>query len=143
VARGSIWYLVADKGELRRTYRVSRIRDAAVLDTAGRRPADFDLAAHWERAASEFRDKLPRYYATFVAEPSVMPWVRYRGWRLEEETSSGERFRIRVRFDAEEEALQFALSFGPAIEVLEPALLRDRVIDAAAAVVRAAGGARR
>jgi predicted DNA-binding transcriptional regulator YafY len=32
-----------------------------------------------------------------------------------------------MRFDAEEEGLQFALSFGGDIEVLEPAALRDKV----------------
>ena len=53
-----------------------------------RRPYEFDLAAYWEHSASEFREKLPRYYATFLAEEPVMRWVRYRGWRLEEETAA-------------------------------------------------------
>ena len=78
VARGNAWYLVANKGDLRRTYRVSRILAAAVLDQPSRRPADFDLTEHWERAATEFRDKLPRYYATFIVDrdapdPSRIP----------------------------------------------------------------------
>ncbi len=71
-----------------RTYRVSRISRAEVLDQACRRPHEFDLAAYWEHSAIEFREKLPRYYATFLAEEPVMRWVRYRGWRLEEETEA-------------------------------------------------------
>jgi predicted DNA-binding transcriptional regulator YafY len=131
VARGSTWYLIAIRdGELR-TYRVSRMRQAETLDQPASRPADFDIAAYWERSATEFREKLPQYHGVFLAKPSVMPWIRYRGWRLEEETPQGELVRVRLRFDAEPEALQFALSFGADVELLEPAELRARVRDAA------------
>jgi len=97
-------------------------------------PADFDLAAYWERSAAEFREKLPRYYATFLASPAVMRWVRYRGWRLEQETVEADRVRVRLRFDAEEEAVQFALSFGGEIEVIEPHELRAKVLAGALAI---------
>jgi predicted DNA-binding transcriptional regulator YafY len=135
VAKGSTWYLVANVDDEPRTYRVSRISEAAILDQPGTRPADFDLAAYWERSAAEFREKLPRYYATFLASPAVMRWVRYRGWRLEQETAEGERIRVRLRFDAEEEAVQFALSFGGDIEVIEPHELRAKALAGALAIV--------
>jgi predicted DNA-binding transcriptional regulator YafY len=135
VARGSAWYLVADKGDQRRTYRVSRILAAAVLDQPSRRPSDFDLADHWERAATEFRDKLPRYYATFLAEPAALPWVRYRSRRVEQETAEGDRVRVRMRFDVADEALQFALALGAMLEVVEPAELRERVLAVARSLV--------
>jgi len=138
VAKGSTWYLVARVERLQddlRTYRVSRIREAAILERPANRPAGFDLAAYWERSAAEFRDKLPRYYATFLASRAVMQWVRYRGWRLEEETADGQGVRVRLRFDAEEEALQFALSFGGQIEALEPPELRAKILAGAQAIV--------
>lgn len=139
VAKGSTWYLVAQsEGELR-TYRVSRIADVAMLDAAARWPEEFELASYWERSREEFRQALPRYYVTFRADPGVMRWVRYRGWRVEEEVEDGDRVRVRVRFDAEEEARQFALSFGAAIEVLEPAELRAAVVAAAREVVERYG----
>jgi predicted DNA-binding transcriptional regulator YafY len=130
VARGSVWYLVASRDDELRTYRVSRMRDATLDEQQSSSPANFDLAAYWESSTVEFRERLPRYYATFLVAPSVMRWARYRGWRLEEEHAEGDRVRIRVRFDAEEEALQFALSFGADIEVIEPEL-RDKVLEAA------------
>ena len=135
VARGSAWYLVSDKGDQRRTYRVSRIRGATVLDEQSRRPADFDLADHWERAATEFRDKLPRYYATFLVEPEALPWIRYRGKRVEQETVEGSHVRVRMRFDVEYEALQLALALGAMVEVVEPADLRERVLGVAKVLV--------
>jgi len=131
VARGSVWYLVAWRNDELRTYRVSRIRDAVLDEQPSTRPANFDLATYWESSTVEFRERLPRYFATFLVAPSVMRWARYRGWRLEEEHEEGSRVRIRVRFDAEEEALQFALSFGADIEVVEPPELRDKVLETA------------
>src|SRR5690242_11466596 len=135
VAKGSTWYLIAHVDGETRTYRVSRMREAAALDQPAALPSDFDLAAYWERSAAEFREKLPRYYATFRANPSVMRWIRYRGWRLEEEAPEGEFIRVRLRFDVEEEAVQFALSFGGAVEVIEPEILHEKVLDGACAIL--------
>lgn len=131
VARGSVWYLVASRGGELRTYRVSRIRDATLDERESLERDDFDLAAYWETSTLEFRERLPRYCATFLVAPSVMRWARYRGWRLEEEQEEGSRVRIRMRFDAPEEALQFALSFGADAEVIDPPELRGKVLEAA------------
>jgi len=136
VARGSTWYLIAVRDTELRTYRVSRIKEPEILDIPARRPLDFDLAEYWKRSAAEFREKLPQYRATFLAKPSVMRWVRYRGWRLESEEQEGSLVRIQVRFDAEEEALQFALSLGPDVEVLQPIPLRDKTREAASNILR-------
>lgn len=140
VARGSTWYLIAGKsiegtsGELR-TYRVSRIRNPRILDERASRPEDFDLATWWERSAAEFRSRLPQYHATFLASPAAMRWVRYRGWRLQEEQPLESSVRIRMRFDVEEEAVQFALSFGKDVTVVEPDSLRALVEQAAREMV--------
>lgn len=138
VAKGSTWYLVAQVGNETRTYRISRIREALVLESPAAYPPQFDLAAHWERSAAEFRENLPRYYATFLANHSIMRWIRYRGWRLEEQTLDGDRVRIRLRFDIEDEAVQFALSFGGDIEVIEPRDLGEKVRAGARAILSSA-----
>ena len=136
VAKGSAWYLVARVEGEARTYRVSRMSDAAALESPTELPPDFDLAEYWRRSASEFRDKLPRYYATFMADPSIMRRVRHKGWRLESETAEGSRIRVRLRFDVEEEALEFALGFGAAVEAIEPSDLRPTILAAAESIVR-------
>jgi predicted DNA-binding transcriptional regulator YafY len=154
IAKGSVWYLIAKPVILSavegsafkalvasadaepRTYRVSRIREVTTLDESSSRPPGFDLTTYWESSAAAFREQLPRYYASFRANPDIMRWVRYRGWRLEEERQDDDGVYIRVRFDADDEALQFALSFGDAIEVVEPPELRKKVIEAARAVMQ-------
>ena len=54
VAKGNCWYLVANTALGYRTYRVSRIVEATLLDRPCKRPANFDLANHWQKATSEF-----------------------------------------------------------------------------------------
>ncbi len=61
VAKGKVWYLVAGiEGEIR-TYRISRVQAATVLDEACERPADFDLGAFWGQSTADFVANLPRY----------------------------------------------------------------------------------
>ena len=136
VAKGSAWYLVAQVDGEPRTYRVSRMSGAPSSSSRPPRPGGFDLAQYWQRSAAQFREQLPRYFATFLAQPSVMRRVRYRGWRLESETPEKGGVRVRLRFDVEEEAIEFALGFGAAVEALEPFELRDKVTVAAEALLR-------
>ena len=135
VAKGNTWYLVARIEGEPRTYRVSRMSGAAVLDVAASPPGAFDLAEYWQRSAAEFREQLPRYYATFLAQPSVMRRVRYRGWRLESEIPEGDRLRVRLRFDIEDEAIEFALGLGASVEAVDPPELRGKVAAAAEALL--------
>jgi predicted DNA-binding transcriptional regulator YafY len=137
VARANRWYLVASKGDEQRTYRVSRIRAAEILAEPCARPEKFDLAAHWEASTNRFREHLPRYDATFLVSHHIMPWVCYRSWRVVEQVPVGDRFRVSMRFDAPEEARQFALAFGAELEVVEPPELREHVVASARAVIAA------
>jgi predicted DNA-binding transcriptional regulator YafY len=142
VARANRWYLIAAKGDERRTYRVSRIRSPQILAERCNRPKDFDLAAYWEASTNRFREHLPRYDATFLVTQHILPWVCHRSWRVLEQVPAGDRFRVTLRFDVPDEARQFALGFGAELEVLEPQELRDYVIATANAVAAAyAGGA--
>jgi predicted DNA-binding transcriptional regulator YafY len=139
VAKGATWYLIGRAAGEARTYRVSRMRNASVLDESAETENSFDLREYWERSISEFREKLPRYEAEFLIHSEAIRWVRYRGWRLIEERVEGERVRVRVRFDAEEEAVQFALSLGAALVMLDPPMLRERVREQARAILKLAG----
>lgn len=139
VAKGSVWYLVAAvEGEIR-TYRVSRV--LAVQETAqpSQRPQSFDLAAYWAQSAADFKAGLPRYLATIRVAPDVLSWLNGPGGRRarieprepRELPDAAGWTSLTLRFDVIEEACQFALSFGPQLEVLAPPDLRAMVIDQA------------
>ncbi|MCX6050092.1 MAG: YafY family protein, partial [Chloroflexi bacterium] len=72
VAKGRVWYLVAAiDGELR-TYRVSRVQSACVMDQPCVRPENFDLAAYWAQSMVDFKQTLPNYAVTVRAAPEVI-----------------------------------------------------------------------
>ena len=139
VAKGSVWYLVADAGQEIRSYRVSRIQSATILDERFARPTDFDLAAYWEQSARKFKAALPRYQARVRVHPSIFPRLRYGGRfaHVEHVGEADEKgwIPVTLRFDIEEMACEYALSFGAQLEVLEPPALRESVIRMAQSVV--------
>jgi predicted DNA-binding transcriptional regulator YafY len=140
VAKGSVWYMVAAVGGgVVRSYRVSRVRRAELTDEPCARPEGFDLAAFWERSAAEYRAHLPSYRAVVRARCEVVVRLPFGGRfaRIEEAGEPDEAgwVRVALRFDAEELACEYALGFGAQLEVLEPASLREKVIEAARGVV--------
>ena len=132
VAKGSVWYLVgAVEGNVR-TYRVSRISFAKVLDSVAPVPADFNLAEYWEQSASTFKSNAPKYLASFWVSPAVVLRLSFAGrfarvMETDEIDARGWK-KVHVGFDAEDLACEYAVSFGPNIEVIEPLTLREKVV---------------
>ncbi|MDQ1558716.1 MAG: hypothetical protein QOD32_1776 [Pyrinomonadaceae bacterium] len=139
VAKGSVWYLVAAVDGEVRSYRVSRVERVEMLDEPCRRPPDFDLAAFWERSAAEYRAHLPSYRARVRVRQEIVARMPYAGRfaRIERtgEVDANGWVEVWLRFDVEEMACEYALSFGTQLEVLEPAALREKVLAAARSVV--------
>jgi predicted DNA-binding transcriptional regulator YafY len=130
VAKGSIWYFVgAVEGEAR-SYRVSRAKEATILEEASVRPDGFDLASYWEQAVAELKANVPRYPAVLRVRPEVVP--RLRRYVYARSVEAGEPDRagwvpVSVVFEVEEEACDFVVRAGGQIVVVEPEALRARV----------------
>ncbi|HEV2706310.1 MAG TPA: YafY family protein [Pyrinomonadaceae bacterium] len=140
VAKGSVWYLVAGVDKDVRSYRVSGVVAAELLDEPCVRPENFDLAAFWEQSSEKFRSHLGQYRTRVRVRPEIVPRLRYGGRFARVEEVSEERdadgwVRVSLRFDVEEMACEYALSFGAQLEVLEPVSLREKVSAAAQSVV--------
>src|SRR4030095_15162382 len=139
VAKGSAWYLVAGVSDQLRSYRVTRIVRAETLDLPCKIPPDFDLQNFWLESTSTFKSSLPKYTATFRVAPSVFPRLSFAGRfaRFGEviETDSAGWLKVSVGFDVQEMAIEYALGFGPNLEVIEPEVLRSKVMEMATAVV--------
>ena len=139
VAKGSVWYLVAGvEGEIR-SYRVSRVEEIRLTEDRFTRPEGFDLAAYWEQSTLKFKSSLPRFSTTVRVSPAVFPRLGFAGRfarveRVGPPDTDG-WVTARLRFDVEEMAVEYVLSFGPQIEVLEPDSLRDKVIKMAESVI--------
>lgn len=130
VAKGLSWYLAASTPNGYRTYRVSRIETAEILDEPFRRPPDFDLAAYWKEATERFRQEV-RFVARLRLEPSAAASVRQWCRVLAEPSFDGaggdDRVELCIDFDSEDHACFVVLGLGRRAEVIEPALLRERV----------------
>ena len=137
VAKGAVWYIiVAIEGQLR-TYRVARVRSADLLDETFERPADFDLAAHWQESSRSFAERIPRFPVTLRVASSALASVRAGGRysRVErEEPPDGDGWaRVTLLFEDDHSAREFILSYGPQVKVIAPEELRAAVLAAAQA----------
>ncbi len=138
VAKGMSWYLVANTAEGFRTFRVSRIEKATLLDSPCERPHDFDLAAYWKTSTDKFRESRKRYSVTVRLEPRAAEELQR--WHVTKPVLSDVAdpegwVTLRAEFDDEEHACFIAQALGGRAEVLEPAALRERVLASAAAVI--------
>jgi predicted DNA-binding transcriptional regulator YafY len=130
VAKGTNWYLVASTPNGFRTYRVSRIERAIVLETRFERPANFDLEAYWKASTEQFHRR-EQYVATLRLEPRAADSLRT--WqRLQPGPTDGRRdpdgwVTLRMQFDDEEAACFVVLGLGPRVDVVEPTSLQARV----------------
>ncbi len=141
VAKAGVWYLVAATRSNILTYRVSRVRDAEMLDEHFERPKDFNLAVYWERQCAEFEANMPSYTVEARVAPDCVPflptflgeWVRSlidnapppdaEGWII-----------LSLTFESFDVARANMLAMGTGVEVLDPSELRHSVVGAARSI---------
>ena len=140
ISKAGTWYLMARTraGSEDRLYRLSRVREARLLDHRFSRPDDFDLAASWKARKEAFAASIPTYLVTVRLAPEGEPLLRW----LQEGTPSlpltADMARDRagwatldLRFERPDSAARHLATLGPLVEVLEPAELRHMVANAA------------
>lgn len=129
VAKSGTWYLVAGTPSGLRTFRVSRIEDAKLLDQRSERPADFDLAKYWRSSSQRFREGWPHFDTVLRLHPDGAKQMKK--WHMAAEDGRGPDaegwITMNVRFDDEEQACFLVLAQGARVEVIEPVNLRERV----------------
>lgn len=136
VAKRNVWYLVAeDRGELR-TFRISRITDASLLEEEFQRPPGFSLSGYWERSTADFKARLPQYPAQVrVAEQRLSRLKRERYAKVLRTEPDGPGWvRVEVEFHTPESACEIILACGREAEALGPPELRELVRREAAAI---------
>jgi predicted DNA-binding transcriptional regulator YafY len=143
VLKGGVWYAVAGTTGQPRTYRVSRMVSATLLDTRFTRPDEFDLGTYWAASTAA--------YETSVDGVDVL--LRIRPDRIEalgevvgdramaSATPAGDPdpdgwTRLRLRLEWPGEAHHQLLRLGSDLEVMEPAELRSRMADSVRATLR-------
>ncbi|WP_409276115.1 helix-turn-helix transcriptional regulator [Neobacillus sp. SCS-31] len=139
VAKGNKWYLVAAKNGELRNYRVSRIHNAKVENETFKRPLNFNLAAYWEQSKVEFVQNLPKYDVQVEIHPEIIKRINYTGKFvkvIETENPIVDKWiPATLRFNDEQEAIEFILGFANKIKVVSPKDLPDKVVSLAKSVI--------
>jgi predicted DNA-binding transcriptional regulator YafY len=143
VAKSNTWYLVAGGADHIRVLRVSKILEAQMLEETFEYPEDFHLPTFWKNWCEDFKKKQFVFSATVKISPELMEQLpRFFG----EHTASiltqagapdqSGRVTLTLPFDSFESARARLLSWGSAVEALEPLSLRMSVLDFAQQIIK-------
>lgn len=127
VSKANAWYVVAQRDEEMRVYRVSRIQSAEMTEQPFERPAEFNLAEFWEDACARFLATLPQYPVRMRIAPTLtqtLPQVWGDGIRRLSDHADG-WMTIEHIFEDQRHAQRVILPYGAQIEVLDPPELRE------------------
>ena len=139
VLKAGEWYLVADVAGARRTYRIAKILELALLDERFERPKHFDLASHWQKELRRFEASLRREEAVLRVSSAAIPALRRLGADIAEAVlaampdAAGWR-QAKVPIEGIGPAASLILGFGRDIEVVSPPALRRKLAEAASEV---------
>ncbi|AIQ13540.1 helix-turn-helix transcriptional regulator [Paenibacillus durus] len=137
VAKKGVWYAVAFCESNLRTYRVSRIVQAEIMEEHFQRPLDFDLRAYWEQSTRDFKASLPRYPAELRIRDSALPELekeRYVKVLFSAVSSDPAWLKVEAEFHTFESAKRIILSYGADVIVTTPPELRQEIEHTASAI---------
>ncbi len=141
VAKAGLWYLVAGVEGAARVYRVSRLMGVEPLEIHFTRPETFNLADFWQDYCADYEKNQQAFQVMLRVSPQLMPMLpHYFGHRFAAIAGPAGAadaqgwITLTLSFESFEAARDRVLSFGGAVEVLEPEALRCSVYDFACQV---------
>jgi predicted DNA-binding transcriptional regulator YafY len=143
VLKAGTWYVVADRGDQRRTYRVSNIQALAATAERFTRPKDFDLVRFWTDASRAYEVGLYRDQAVLRASPRAIQRLDRLGATVgdaaRESAEAPDKdgwMRITIPIESVEQAAIDLLPLGTEAEILKPRELRRRLAATARAMAK-------
>jgi predicted DNA-binding transcriptional regulator YafY len=136
VLKAGIWYLVAQKGNAFRTYRVGRISAAeSEAQEHYTRPKSFDLAAHWAQSSRDYELGTYREHATIRLSPRGRAILDLLGPYVvqEAEKSLGKAdgqgwVQCTIPLESAEFGIRELMRLGEEVQIISPASLRTQMV---------------
>lgn len=131
VCKSSVWYLLAERDQELRTYRVSRFHSVRLLDQSFSRRPDFDLPTYWRAQAQRFEKLSPEYRCVLRIHPERVPlikWLMPGRWELIEDANDKGWVTLSLTMDSDLLAKMLVFGLVGFVEVVEPAELKDAVV---------------
>jgi predicted DNA-binding transcriptional regulator YafY len=125
VLKSGVWYLLAGRDGETRTYRISRVEDAEVLDAPCRRPRGFDLEKAWAASVNAFRERAVATQVTVRLTPGASAvFLRVASEYLRGPVAGGVATLV---FASEQAAAAQLAGYVAEVTVLSPAGVRRRL----------------
>lgn len=135
VLKAGVWYLVATSEGKPRTYRISNILDAEMLDKTSTRSKRFDLSAYWAESIQRFEAELYQGHAVVQVTPLGVKQLRQLSSAVamavatQASTAAPDgTVRLKIPIETLENASYQLLRMAPNVVVLSPAALRTCIL---------------
>lgn len=135
VLKAGTWYLVAATDGKPRTYRISNVKHATMLEQKARRPERFDLARYWAQSVARFESEIYTDHADVLATPVGLKNLRYLNAAVAGAVAEARptrrrdgRVALRIPVESLEHGAGQLLRLAPEVEVTEPARLRKAIV---------------
>jgi predicted DNA-binding transcriptional regulator YafY len=141
VAKGGVWYLIADTAAGRRTFRVDRIRSVTLTDLPAVHPEGFDLGEAWREIAAIIEERRTRVRAIVTVDPAILAGLRAQlgsDVTVVKPSSEG-RFEAQITGSSHRIIAEQLAGWGNAIHVLGPPEVRQHLARIGAELVEAYG----
>ncbi len=134
VFKGSTWYLIGGTDAGQRTFRLWRVQAVELTELPADRPANFDLAATWERVASDIAELRGERTVRVLVERQAIGWLfgQFGRGRVSLDDARGDapgddasHVAAQITFPATHAAVAELAGLAEVLEVLEPASVRD------------------
>ena len=139
VDAGGQWYLLATHDGADRTYRLSRMREAQVLDEAAAPTGDVDLGELWEARRAGFLASLPRLAARVRVRPERRADLLRTAVTIDDERDVDGWRELDLRFGDLPHAVAALWLLAPDAEALAPPELRAALAERASATAHRHG----
>lgn len=122
VTKRGVWYLVANTDAGLRTFRLSRIATATLLDTSVIRPDDFDLEEVWEGIVSHVEANRSGLRVDVHLDPQMIRPIRFQfagRVTFHDDLPDGRAHATITEYGPKPLAAQLA-GYGTSVEVVDP-----------------------
>lgn len=130
VCKSSVWYLLAERDEELRTYRVTRIHSVRLLDRSFSRRPDFDLPTYWRTHTQNLEKFSSGYHCILRVHPDRISFIKTLmpgRWEMVDDAEDKGWKTISLSMDSDLQAKMLVFGLSGFVEILEPGELKKAV----------------
>ncbi len=134
ICKSSLWYLLAERDNILRTYRVNRFHSIHILDRPFFRRKDFDLPEYWQIHLKGFEEEFSDHNYVFRVHPDSITTLKSLlpgRWKVTGDPDERGWMTISLNLDSDLMAEMFVFGLAGSVEILEPAGLTEKILDQA------------